>query len=80
MNLKGAPRNRTARLERLDTLMDSYLHWRDANRAVAESYRSWGSAARPDRDVAFDEYVAALDREEHAAWGYWRVVEQSERT
>jgi len=78
MNLKRAPRTRAARLERLDALMDSYLHWRDESRAVAESYRNWRSAPRIGRDGAFDEYLAALDREEHAACGYRRVVERAQ--
>jgi hypothetical protein len=77
MNLKRASRPRAPRLEFLDALMDSYLHWRDESRAVAESYRNWRCAPRPRRDVAFDEYLAALDREEHAARGYRRMVEQT---
>ena len=77
MNLKRPPKTHAARLEFLDALMDSYLHWRDESRAVAESYRNWRSAPRPDRDVAFDEYLGALDREEHAAGGYRRAVEQT---
>jgi hypothetical protein len=79
MNLKRRSRPRAPRLEFLDALMDSYLHWRDESRAVAESYRAWRFAPRPHRDVAFDEYLAALDREEHAACGYRRVVEQTLR-
>ena len=45
----------------------------------AESYRNWRSATRPDREGAFDEYLAALDREERAAGGYRRAVEQTQR-
>ncbi len=78
MNLKRPPRTRAARLEFLDALMDSYLRWRDESRAVAESYRNWRAAPRRDRDVAFGEYLAALDREEHAAGGYRRAVEQTQ--
>ena len=78
MKLKRPPRTRGARLELLDALMDSYLHWRDESRAVAESYRNWRSAPGRGRDVAFDKYLAALDREEHAACGYRRAVEQTE--
>ena len=78
MNLKRAPRRRAARLELLDVLMDSYLKWRDESRAVAESYRNWRSAPRRGRDLAFDEYLAALDREEDAACGYRRAVEQTQ--
>lgn len=78
MNLKRPPRTHAPRLEFLDALMDTYLHWRDESRAVAESYRNWRSAPGPDREGAFDEYLAALDREEHAARGYRRVVEQTQ--
>jgi len=78
MHLKRAPRTQSARLELLDALMDSYLHWRDESREVGESYRKWRCASRLGRDGAFDEYLAALDREEHAACGYRRVVEQAQ--
>jgi hypothetical protein len=86
MNLKRPPRNPQGRLdhhtterhlELLDTVMDGYVHWRDESRAVHESYRRWQTARREERDDAFDRYVAALDREEHAARGYRRVVEQT---
>ncbi len=77
MNLKRAPRDRRPRLEFLDALMDTYVQWRGESRAVAESYRCWHSAAAPDRDAAFDDYLAALDREEDAAGDYRRVVEQT---
>jgi hypothetical protein len=57
--------------------MDGYVHWRDEGRAVQESYRRWQTAGREERDDAFDRYVAALDREEHAAHDYRRVVEET---
>ncbi len=77
MNLKRSPSSRTIRLEFLDAQIDSYVNWRDESRAVAESYRNWNLAAGSERDVAFEQYVAALDREEHAAHGYRRVVERA---
>jgi hypothetical protein len=77
MNLKRAPRDRHPRLELLDALMDSYVQWRDESRAVAESYRGWHFAIASDRDGAFHDYLAALDREEDAACDYRRVVEQT---
>jgi hypothetical protein len=77
MNLKRPPRKHERRLEVLDTVMDSYVHWRDESRAVADSYRNWHVAAGRERDAAFARYLEALDREEHAASGYRRVVEQS---
>jgi hypothetical protein len=75
MNLKRSPHRGTGRLELLDATLESYMNWRDKSRAVAESYRSWSVAVGSERDVAFDRYVAALDREEHAACGYRRLLE-----
>jgi hypothetical protein len=86
MNLKRPPRTPQHRPERdhdatrlalLDTVMDSYVRWRDESRTVQESYRQWQTAGREERSDAFDRYVAALDREEHAAHGHRRVVEQT---
>jgi hypothetical protein len=86
MNLKRPPRNPQhhpepasdeTRLALLDTVMDSYVHWRQESRTVRESYRQWQTAGRGERSVAFDRYVTALDREEHAARGYRHVVEQT---
>ena len=75
MKLKRSRRRGAGRLELLDAMMDSYLNWRAESRAAAESYRTWRFAADSERGVAFDRYVAALDREEDAAGGYRRVVE-----
>ena len=86
MHLKRPPRNPQHRAERgydstrlafLDTVMDSYVRWRDESRTVQESYGQWQTAGREERIDAFDRYVAALDREERAAHGYRRVVEQT---
>jgi hypothetical protein len=86
MNLKRPPRNLQhrparqydeARLALLDTVMDSYVYWREESRTVQESYRQWLTARREERGDAFDRYVTALDSEEHAAHGYRRVVEQT---
>jgi hypothetical protein len=86
MRLKRPPRNPehrpepeydAARLALLDTLLDSYVRWRDESRTVRESYRQWQTARREERGDAFERYLAALDREEHAAHGYRHVVEQT---
>jgi hypothetical protein len=74
MNLKRSARRDADRLDLLDATMESYGNWRDESRAVAESYRTWSFAVGRDRSAAFDRYVAALDREEHAACGYKRLV------
>lgn len=77
MNLKRPFRPRAIRLELLDASMDSYLNWREESRAVEESYRRWTVAAGGEHANAFERYLAALDREEHAAGGYKRVVEHA---
>ena len=69
-----------ARLEFLDAMMDGYVQWRDANRAVTEAYHRWTLAARGERGLAFDRYAAALDREEDAAHCYRRLIEGTAAT
>jgi hypothetical protein len=80
MNLKRSRRQPARRLEFLDTLMDSYMNWRDHSRAVDESYRRWTDSTGRDRGTAYDQYLAALDREERAAHGYKRTLEHAQAT
>lgn len=86
MKLKRRPRNPQHRAERdydaarlalLETVIDSYVRWRDESRTVRESYRQWQTAGRRERSDAFDRYLTALDHEEQAAHGYRHVVEQT---
>jgi hypothetical protein len=80
MYFRRPPRHNSNRLELLDAMMDGYVQWRDANRAVAETYHRWTLAARGERGPAFDRYAAALDREEHAAHCYRRLIEGTAAT
>jgi hypothetical protein len=80
MRLKRAHRQSVRRLESLDTLMDSYMSWREHSRAVNESYRRWANSTAGDRGLAYDEYLAALDREERAAHGYEHTLEHTQAT
>jgi hypothetical protein len=50
--------------------------WREASDAVAEAYRSWAAAPRGEGWLAHAAYLAALEREEHAARDYQDLVEQ----
>jgi hypothetical protein len=50
-----------------DDFVESYVSWREASEAVRTAYERWRAGQRPDRGLAFSEYRAALDREEHAA-------------
>jgi hypothetical protein len=80
MKLKRAHRQSVRRLKSLDALMDSYLSWLEHSRAVDESYRRWADSTAGDRTVAYDEYLTALDREEHAAHGYEHTLEHTQAT
>ncbi len=62
----------------IDSVMDGYVTWREESAAVETAYRSYRGAAPGERAAAFDDYFAALDREEHAASEYRRLVELAE--
>ena len=62
----------------IDAVMDGYVTWREASAAVEASYHRWRQASRDERAIAFDHYFAALDREEHAASEYRRLIELAE--
>jgi hypothetical protein len=80
VNLKSSHRQSARRLEFLGTLMDSYMNWRDHSRAVNESYRRWADSTASDRGIAYDRYLAVLDREEHAAHGYKHALDPAQAT
>jgi hypothetical protein len=52
----------------------AYVGWREACRLVENAYRSWVGASRPDAQLAFGRYTAALDAEERAANVYADLV------
>jgi hypothetical protein len=58
----------------IDEAMDGYVSWREESAAVEKAYRTWLSAGREDRALAFAVYAAALDREERAASDYERLI------
>jgi hypothetical protein len=62
----------------IDAVMDGYVTWREESAAVEAAYHRWRRASRDQSMVAFDDYFAALDREEHAASEYRRLVELAE--
>ena len=62
----------------IDAVMDGYVSWREESAAVETAYRSWRQAAPDEEAIAFDDYTTALDREEHAASEYRRLVELAE--
>jgi hypothetical protein len=62
----------------IDAVMDGYINWREESAAVEAAYHTWRGASADQRTVAFDDYFAALDREERAASEYRRLVELAE--
>jgi hypothetical protein len=76
MQLKTFFRNTTTEAELASAQETSYASWREASEAVAEAYRSWAAAPRDERWLAHAAYLAALEREEHAARAYQELVEQ----
>jgi hypothetical protein len=59
----------------IDALLERYVYWREACVAVDEAYRCWAGSERSERGLAYGGYLAALDREEHAAVAYADQVE-----
>ena len=62
--------------EVVDAVIDRYVAWREQSAAVNSAYAAWSRAPVADREPAFEHYVTALDREEHAAAAYRRVIER----
>jgi hypothetical protein len=54
----------------VDALLDRYVLWREECESVRLAYTRWGRAEPSDGRLAYSAYVAALDREEHAARAY----------
>lgn len=69
-------RTRNRRTERLliDDAFDAYLEWRDESAEVWHAYNRWNGAPAREARRKFSAYRAALEREEHAARVYGRLV------
>jgi hypothetical protein len=57
-----------------ETFLATYLEWREQCEAVDCAYSRWTRSGRSGRDLAFETYRAALDRESKAASAYQRVA------
>ncbi len=71
-----SPTSQAALTPLVDELVDLYISWREECAAVAASYENWSASERRDNQLAFSAYLAAVDREEHAAATYRGVVER----
>ena len=63
--------------ERLvDDVIERYVCWREACAGVDSAYASWQATWPGERRLASAAYVAALDREQHAALVYSQMLER----
>jgi hypothetical protein len=57
---------------------DAFGAWRQECAAVHIAYGHWAAVSAVDKPLAFAAYNAALDREEHAAGHYARLMSRVE--
>jgi hypothetical protein len=69
-------RARSERPPHAEDCLESYAVWRESCETVTATYRWWGRCEAPQRSLAFDSYLAALDREEIAAQVHAEKVER----
>jgi hypothetical protein len=67
------------RRQSIDVLVQHYVSWREECYAVADAYQRWDRCARGQREAGYAAYIAALDREEHAAGVYAEQIEHVKR-
>jgi hypothetical protein len=60
----------------IDVVLPHYASWREQSRAVRLAYQEWTDSARAERRPAYAGYLAALDREGHAARVYAHQIER----
>jgi hypothetical protein len=75
MRIKWSP-TAAPNSELIDAVMDAYIEWREESAEVTVAYRTWNNVPAHERALSYDNYVAALDREELAANVYMRLIEQ----
>jgi hypothetical protein len=51
----------------IDELLEAYVSWREECQTVWLAYQRWADSDCGERMLAYAGYLAALDREEHAA-------------
>jgi hypothetical protein len=59
----------------VDDVLERYLDWRQASRAVNHAYGVWQRVDREQRAEAYAEYCGALDAEERAAHEYRLLID-----
>ena len=77
MSLESPSRYEAPDTPLIDAVIGGYMTWREESAAVAATYETWDRASGNGRAIAFADYLAALDREEHAASEYQRFLGQA---
>ena len=67
------------RRPQIDDIGAAYSAWSLECAAVRVAYGTWACAATRDAWLAFVAYCVALDREEHAADAYARLLPRAQR-
>lgn len=80
MQLRTIFRNTAGEAKLGSPLEAGYARWRHESDVVAECYRAWIASPRGERFLAYDAYVAALEREERAAGAYRHLAEQAKHS
>src|ERR1700759_49429 len=60
----------------VDEVFERYVSWLQECHAVRLAYQRWVDSSRAEARLAYAGYVAALDREEHAARAYASHIER----
>ena len=60
--------------EIVDAVSDGYVAWREQSAVVTVAYERWRCAESAERESAYADYTAALDREEWAAARYQWLI------
>ncbi|HWF50197.1 MAG TPA: hypothetical protein VG294_06075 [Solirubrobacteraceae bacterium] len=63
----------------VDELLERYVSWREECQAVRAAYRRLPGAGGTERTLTYAGYLAALEREEHAAQAYADHIEHVRR-
>lgn len=63
----------------VDKMIEAYVAWREACLIVSDAYDAWTRESTFWASLAFEDYSAALDREENAAEIYAGLVRRVAR-
>jgi len=80
MGFRGSGRQPVSKAQAdqtIDDLVDAYVSWREESLVVRETYDRYLRRHGREAAESFCGYLAALEREEHAAGVYARTIERA---